>query len=233
MKTLALSQLVSASSARITAAGIERTLHRISAIRNRQGKVIGLTCRIGRAVYGTIDIIRDIVESGKSILMLGRPGRGKTTKLREVARVLSDEFQKRVIIVDTSNEIAGDGDIPHPAIGRARRMQVSEPAHQHAVMIEAVENHMPEVIVIDEIGVEQETLAARTIAERGVQLIGTAHGNTLENLLMNPTLSDMVGGIQAVTLSDEEAKKRGTQKDGPRAQSAPDLRRDHRNHGSR
>ena len=193
-------------------AGIERTLHRISAIRNRQGRVVGLTCRIGRAVYGTIDIIRDVVESGKSILMLGRPGRGKTTKLREVARVLSDEFKKRVIIVDTSNEIAGDGDIPHPAIGRARRMQVIEPDHQHAVMIEAVENHMPEVVVIDEIGVEQEAFAARTIAERGVQLVGTAHGNSLENLLMNPTLSDLIGGIQAVTLSDEEAKKRGTQK---------------------
>jgi stage III sporulation protein SpoIIIAA len=193
-------------------AGIERTLHRISAIRNRQGKVIGLTCRIGRAVYGTIDIIRDIVESGKSILMLGRPGRGKTTKLREMARVLSDEFKKRVVIVDTSNEIAGDGDIPHPAIGRARRMQVATPDDQHAVMIEAVENHMPEVIVIDEIGIEAEAMAARTIAERGVQLIGTAHGNSLENLLMNPTLSDMVGGIQTVTLSDEEAKRRGTQK---------------------
>jgi len=193
-------------------AGIERTLHRISGIRNRQGKVIGLTCRIGRAVYGTIDIIRDIVESGKSILMLGRPGRGKTTKLREMARVLSDEFKKRVVIVDTSNEIAGDGDIPHPAIGRSRRMQVPLPEDQHAVMIEAVENHMPEVIVIDEIGVEAECLAARTIAERGVQLIGTAHGNSLENLLMNPTLSDMVGGIQTVTLSDEEAKRRGTQK---------------------
>ncbi|MDQ2688414.1 MAG: AAA family ATPase, partial [Armatimonadota bacterium] len=193
-------------------AGIERTLHRISAIRNRQGRVIGLTCRVGRAVYGTIDIIHDIVESGKSILMLGRPGRGKTTKLREVARVLSDEFKKRVIIVDTSNEIAGDGDIPHPAIGHARRMQVTTPEDQHAVMIEAVENHMPEVVVIDEIGVEAEAFAARTIAERGVQLVGTAHGNSLENLLMNPTLSDLVGGIQAVTLSDEEAKRRGTQK---------------------
>src|SRR5437588_5293802 len=193
-------------------AGIERTLHRISAIRNRVGKIVGLTCRIGRAVYGTIDIIQDVVESAKSILMLGRPGRGKTTKLREVARVLSEELKKRVVIVDTSNEIAGDGDIPHPAIGRARRMQVAEPELQHAVMIEAVENHMPEVIVIDEIGTEQEAFAARTIAERGVQLVGTAHGNSLENLLMNPTLSDLVGGIQAVTLSDEEAKRRGTQK---------------------
>ncbi len=193
-------------------AGIERTLHRISAIRNRQFKIVGLTCRIGRAVYGTIDIIRDVVESGKSILMLGRPGVGKTTKLREVARVLSDEFKKRVVIVDTSNEIAGDGDIPHPAIGHARRMQVAMPELQHAVMIEAVENHMPQVVVIDEIGVEAEAFAARTIAERGVQLIATAHGNSLENLLMNPTLSDLVGGIQAVTLSDEEAKRRGTQK---------------------
>jgi stage III sporulation protein SpoIIIAA len=193
-------------------AGIERTLHRISAIRNRQGKVVGLTCRIGRAVYGTIDIILDVVESGKSILMLGRPGRGKTTKLREVARILSEEMKKRVVIVDTSNEIAGDGDIPHPAIGKARRMQVSAPELQHNVMIEAVENHMPEVIVIDEIGTEQEAFAARTIAERGVQLIGTAHGNSLENLMMNPTLSDLVGGIQAVTLSDDEAKRRGTQK---------------------
>ncbi len=193
-------------------AGIERTLHRISAIRNRQGKVVGLTCRIGRAVYGTIDIIQDVVESGKSILMLGRPGRGKTTKLREVARILSEELKKRVVIVDTSNEIAGDGDIPHPAIGKARRMQVSAPELQHSVMIEAVENHMPEVIVIDEIGTEQEAFAARTIAERGVQLVGTAHGNSLENLMMNPTLSDLVGGIQAVTLSDDEAKRRGTQK---------------------
>ena len=193
-------------------AGIERTLHRISAIRNRQGKVIGLTCRIGRAVYGTVDIIRDVVESGRSILMLGRPGVGKTTKLREVARILSDEFKKRVVIVDTSNEIAGDGDIPHPAIGHARRMQVVTPDQQHAVMIEAVENHMPEVIVIDEIGTEAEAFAARTIAERGVMLVATAHGNSLENLLVNPTLSDLVGGIQAVTLSDDEAKRRGTQK---------------------
>ncbi len=193
-------------------AGIERTLHRISAIRNRSGKVVGLTCRIGRAVFGTIDIIRDTVESGQSILILGRPGVGKTTMLREVARVLADEFGKRVIVVDTSNEIAGDGDIPHPGIGDARRMQVRTPTEQHAVMIEAVENHMPEVIVIDEIGTELDTGAARTIAERGVQLVGTAHGNTLDNLMLNPTLSDLVGGIQPVTLGDEEARRRGTQK---------------------
>ncbi|MDY6917245.1 MAG: R3H domain-containing nucleic acid-binding protein [Chloroflexota bacterium] len=193
-------------------AGIERTLHRISAIRNRKGRVIGLTCRVGRAVFGTITIIRDLVESGRSILLLGRPGVGKTTMLREVARVLADDFKKRVVIVDTSNEIAGDGDIPHPAIGHARRMQVTTPQLQHAVMIEAVENHMPEVIVIDEIGTELEALAARTIAERGVQLVATAHGNTLENLIMNPTLADLIGGIQSVTLSDEEAKRRGTQK---------------------
>ncbi len=191
-------------------AGIERTLHRISAIRNRKGDIVGLTCRVGRAVYGTIDIIRDIVDSGQSILLLGRPGVGKTTMLREVARVLAEN--KRVIIVDTSNEIGGDGDIPHPAIGRARRMQVETPALQHAVMIEAVENHMPEVIIIDEIGTELEAAAARTIAERGVQLVGTAHGNTLDNLMLNPTLSDLVGGIQSVTLSDEEARRRGTQK---------------------
>src|SRR6184192_3183678 len=193
-------------------AGIERTLHRISALRNRAGKVVGLTLRVGRAVYGTVAIIRDIVESGRSILMMGRPGVGKTTLLREAARVLADDLRKRVMIVDTSNEIGGDGDIPHPAIGRARRMQVPTPSLQHAVMIEAVENHMPEVIVIDEIGTEQEAQAARTIAERGVQLIATAHGNTLENLMLNPTLSDLVGGIQTVTLSDEEARRRGTQK---------------------
>ena len=191
-------------------AGIERTLHRISAIRNRKGTVIGLTCRVGRAVYGVIDIIRDIIMSGSSLLLLGRPGVGKTTLLREASRVLSDK--KRVVIVDTSNEIAGDGDIPHPSIGRARRMQVATPILQHEVMIEAVENHMPEAIIIDEIGRELEAVAARTIAERGVQLIGTAHGNTLENLLMNPTLSDLVGGIDTVTLSDEEARRRGTQK---------------------
>lgn len=191
-------------------AGIERTLHRISAIRNRRGAVVGLTLRVGRAVYGTVDIIQDIIESGKSVLILGRPGVGKTTLLREAARILAES--KRVVIVDTSNEIGGDGDVPHPAVGKARRMQVKVPTLQHEVMIEAVENHNPEVIVIDEIGRELEALAARTIAERGVQLIGTAHGNTLDNLLLNPTLSDLVGGIEAVTLSDEEARRRGTQK---------------------
>ncbi|HET9781724.1 MAG TPA: R3H domain-containing nucleic acid-binding protein [Candidatus Dormibacteraeota bacterium] len=193
-------------------AGIERTLHRVSAIRNRSGRIVGLTMRVGRAVTGTGEIIRDIVVSGQSILLLGRPGIGKTTMLRECARLLADELRKRVVIVDTSNEIGGDGDIPHPGIGRARRMQVRTPLLQHAVMIEAVENHMPEVIVIDEIGTELEAAAARTIAERGVQLIATAHGQTLENLLVNPTLNDLLGGIQSVTLSDEEARRRGTQK---------------------
>src|SRR5438094_347496 len=193
-------------------AGIERTLHRVSAIRNRSGRIVGLTMRVGRAVTGTGEIIRDIVVSGQSILLLGRPGIGKTTILRECARLLADELRKRVVIVDTSNEIGGDGDIPHPGIGRARRMQVKTPLLQHSVMIEAVENHMPEVIVIDEIGTELEAVAARTIAERGVQLIATAHGQTLENLLVNPTLNDLLGGIQSVTLSDEEARRRGTQK---------------------
>jgi stage III sporulation protein SpoIIIAA len=192
-------------------AGIEQTLHRISAIRNRTGKIVGLTCRVGRAVYGTIDIILDVVRAGKSICLIGPPGVGKTTMLREIARVLSEDL-KRVVIVDTSNEIAGDGDIPHPGIGHARRMQVPNPERQHGVMIEAVENHMPQVVVIDEIGTEAEALAARTIAERGVQLVGTAHGQSLENILMNPTLSDLVGGINAVTLSDEEARRRGTRK---------------------
>jgi stage III sporulation protein SpoIIIAA len=193
-------------------AGIERTLHRISAIRNRLGSIIGITCRVGRAILGTVDILKDVIESGQSLLLLGRPGVGKTTLLREAARVLADELGKRVVIVDTSNEIGGDGDVPHPGIGRARRMQVPAPTRQHAVMIEAVENHMPEVIVIDEIGTEAEALAARTIAERGVQLIATAHGNALENLLQNPTLADLVGGVQVVTISDEEARRRGTRK---------------------
>ena len=191
-------------------AGLERTLHRISCLRNRRGHVVGLTCRVGRAVYGTVDIIQDLVESGKSLLILGRPGVGKTTLLREAARILAES--RRVIVVDTSNEIGGDGDVPHPAVGKARRMQVREPMLQHEVMIEAVENHNPEVIVIDEIGRELEAAAARTIAERGVQLIGTAHGRTIDNLLLNPTLSDLIGGIEAVTLSDEEARRRGTQK---------------------
>ena len=193
-------------------AGIERTLHRISAIRNRRGQVVGVTCRVGRAVFGTIKIIEDLAFSGKNILLLGRPGVGKTTMLREMARVLSVEAGKRVVIVDTSNEIAGDGDVPHSAIGRSRRMQVATPARQHAVMIEAVENHMPEVIIIDEMGTEDEAAAARSIAERGVQLVATAHGNSLDNLIMNPTLSDLVGGIQTVTLGDQEARYRGTQK---------------------
>lgn len=193
-------------------AGIERTLHRISCIRNRQYIINGLTCRVGRAIFGTIGLIRDLLESGQSILILGKPGVGKTTMIREIARVLSDEMEKRVIIIDTANEIAGYSDIPHSGIGRARRMQVSKTELQHQIMIEAVENHMPEVIIIDEIGTELESLAARTIAERGVQLVGTAHGNCLENLIKNPPLSDLIGGIQYVTLSDDEAKRRGTQK---------------------
>jgi stage III sporulation protein SpoIIIAA len=193
-------------------AGIERTLHRISAIRNRKGHIVGLTLRVGRAVFGGIELLRDLIETGQSLLILGRPGVGKTTKLREMARVLADDFHKRVIVIDTSNEIAGDGDIPHPGIGNARRMQVPRVERQHAVMIEAVENHMPETIIVDEIGTEAEAVAARTIAERGVQLIGTAHGNTLENLVKNPTLSDLVGGVQVVTLSDEEARRRRTSK---------------------
>ncbi len=193
-------------------AGLEGTLHRISAIRNRRGDVVGLTLRVGRAVSGTIDAIRDLMESGRSVLLLGRPGVGKTTRLREAARLLADELGKRVVVIDTSNEIGGDGDVPHPAIGRSRRMQVSHTRLQHAVMIEAVENHMPEAIVVDEIGTEAETLAARTIAERGVQLIGTAHGITLENLVLNPTLADLIGGVQTVVLGDEEARMRGTQK---------------------
>ena len=193
-------------------AGIERTLHRISAVRNRSGRVIGLTCRVGRAVFGTVAMVRDLLDTGESLLLLGRPGVGKTTALREIARVLADDLGRRVMVIDTSNEIAGDGDIPHPAIGRARRLQVARPQLQHRVMIEAVENHMPEVIVIDEIGTEQEAQAARTIAERGVQLVATAHGNALANLVRNPTLSDLVGGVQAVTLGDDEARRRGSQK---------------------
>ena len=193
-------------------AGIERTLHRISAMRNRDNEVVGLTLRVGRAVYGTIQIIRDLVLTDQSVLLLGKPGVGKTTMLREVARVLADDVHRRVVVVDTSNEIAGDGDIPHSGIGRARRMQVPSPVDQHAVMIEAVENHMPEVIIIDEIGTEQEATAARTIAERGVQLVATAHGNTLENLILNPTLSDLVGGVHTVTLGDDEARRRRSQK---------------------
>ncbi|WP_303902377.1 single-stranded DNA-binding protein [Thiohalomonas denitrificans] len=202
-------------------AGIEGTLHRISALRNRRGEIVGLTLRVGRAMQGTIDLVREYVESGSSLLLLGRPGVGKTTKLREIARVLADEFDRRVVVVDTSNEIAGDGDVPHPAIGRARRMQVPHPNRQHAIMIEAVENHMPEAIIVDEIGTAEEALAARTIAERGVQLIATAHGNSLDNLVMNPTLADLVGGVQTVTLSDEEARFRHSRKSVNERKTSP------------
>ena len=202
-------------------AGIEKTLHRVSALRNRKGGIIGLTCRIGRAIFGTVSIVSDLLEKNKSILLLGRPGVGKTTAIREIARFLADELKKRVIIIDTSNEIGGDGDLPHPSIGKARRMQVGNPQNQHQIMIEAVENHMPEIIIIDEIGTELEAEAARTIAERGVQLVGTAHGRTLDNLIKNPVLSDLIGGIQYVTLGDEEAKRRGSSKSIIERKAAP------------
>lgn len=192
--------------------GIDSSLHRISAIRNRKMQIIGLTCRVGRAVSGSAEIIRDLVEGGSSILVIGRPGVGKTTLIREIARMLADDQRKRVVIVDTSNEIGGDGDVPHAGIGRARRMQVPNVNMQHNIMIEAVENHMPETIIIDEIGTELEALAASTIAQRGVQLVGTAHGMTIDNIIKNPSLQILVGGIESVTLGDEEARKRKVQK---------------------
>ncbi|XP_078431546.1 protein SEEDLING PLASTID DEVELOPMENT 1-like isoform X2 [Wolffia australiana] len=193
-------------------AGISRTLHRISAIRNRKGMIVGLTCRVGRAISGSANLLRDLVEAGASLLLIGPPGVGKTTIIREVARILADDLKKRVMIVDTSNEIGGDGDVPHSGIGTARRMQVPNPDMQHKVLIEAVENHMPQIIVIDEIGTQLEAAAASTIAQRGIQLVATAHGVTIENLMMNPSLEMLVGGIQSVTLGDEEASRRGGQK---------------------
>ena len=151
-------------------AGIDGTLHRISMIRNRRGTVIGLTCRVGRAVKGAAELCKDLVssEESSSVLLLGPPGVGKTTAIREMSRLLSADFNQRVVIVDTSNEI-GDGDVAHPGVGNSRRMQVADPKLQHAVLIEAVENHTPQVVIVDEIGTEEEAMAARTISERGVK----------------------------------------------------------------
>jgi len=202
-------------------AGIPHTLHRVSALRARDGSVIGFTMRVGRVVYGSLKLMGDIVSSGKSVLLVGAPGVGKTTVLREMARVLSDEYHKRVMVVDTSNEIAGDARIPHSGIGSARRIEVPTPNKQALVMLEAVQNHTPEVIIVDEIGSRDEVVSMQAIAHRGVRLVATVHGTSLWQVVNNPSVCALIGGVHPVILSDAEAKLRESKKTVMQRQHPP------------
>ncbi|KAG2447382.1 hypothetical protein HYH02_007710 [Chlamydomonas schloesseri] len=147
------------------------------------------------------------LEAAGSLLLVGRPGSGKTTVLRDVARLLADDLDRRVVVVDTSNEIAGDDRTPHPCIGSARRMMVPRRELLWRVMLEAVQNHGPEVLVVDELSTEEEVAAARSIAQRGVMLVATTHGPSLKSLLRNHTLAPLLGGIEAVTIGDVAARE--------------------------
>ncbi len=190
--------------------GIDKTLHRIACIRGKDGQsILGLTIRIGRILTPQIDLIADIIDTGESVLFLGKPAAGKTTKLRECADYLSTEGGKRVIIIDSCNEIGGEGNVPHFAVGRARRMPIPQGKKQYEIMLEAVESHNPQVLIIDEISTREEAMACKTIGERGIQLLASAHGERIENLIKNPAINTIIGGAASVTVGDKEASKTG------------------------
>ncbi len=174
--------------------GVDRTLHRIACIRDRYQDIVGYTFRVGRAVVGAAAPVRELLVSGASLLIVGPPGCGKTTVLRDAARIL-DEMGRAVVVCDTSNEIGGDGQVPHPAIGRSRRLQVPSPEAQPRVLLEALVNHWPDVLVVDEIGYRGDAEVVATIARRSVQVLATAHGRSLHDVLFNPALADLVGGL--------------------------------------
>jgi len=208
-------------------AGIDGTLHRISLIRDRFRTPVGLTIRIGRHLTGVAEGIRDVLlEERQSLLLVGSPGVGKTTLLRDCARLLSERLGPAVVVVDSHNEIGGDGKIPHPAIGAARRLQVPDGCDQHEIMREAVRNHYPEVVIIDEVTTRQEADVARTIARRGVRLIATAHGETLADVVHNPELCWLVGGAIETVLHAGAASTPCQRAEPPTMEMAVELTRD-------
>ncbi|EPY22109.1 R3H domain-containing protein [Strigomonas culicis] len=188
------------------------TAHRVSVWRGRRGESLGVTLRVGRYVPNAAKALLPLALQG-SVLILSKAGKGKTTLLRDLSSSLAHEASMpRVTVVDTSNEIGGDGPLPMAFLGRCRRLQVARREDQGRSMIEVIQNHSPEFLVVDELANAEEADAAWSIAQRGVNLVGTCHGERLADLLQNRALNLLVGGAAHAFLSNEERRLRNKTK---------------------